>query len=311
MLRIVPLIASASEIVASLGLSPYQVGRSHECDFPPEILHLPICTSPAFPTGGSSAEIDQRVKQRVANALSVYEVSREMLDAVQPTHVVTQTQCRVCAVSLEDVERALTGWVSSRPKLIALEPNCLADVWADIRRVAEACGVAERGEEVVGDLQLSMRAISERDSGSPRRPRVACIEWHEPLMAAGNWVPELVEMAGAVNLFGHSGAHSPARSAWMSWQELAGADPDVIITMPCGFDLERTAAEMYWLTERPEWPALRAVQTGQVYLADGNQYFNRPGPRLVESLEILAEILHPKEFEPRLRDAGWRRYSAR
>jgi iron complex transport system substrate-binding protein len=302
MLRIVSLIASASEIIASLGLSRYQVGRSHECDFPPEILALPICTSPAFPTDGSSAEIDQRVKERVANALSVYEVSREMLDALQPTHVITQTQCRVCAVSLEDVERALTGWVTSRPKLVALEPDCLTDVWSDIRRVAVACGVVERGEQVVADLRKQMQAISARACESQLRPRVACIEWHEPLMAAGNWVPELVEMAGAVNLFGEAGAHSP----WMSWRQLLDADPDVIITMPCGFDLDRTCAEMYWLDGRPEWRKLRAVETGQVYLADGNQYFNRPGPRLVESLQILAEILHPEAFEPTLAGAAWR-----
>ncbi|MGB6945875.1 MAG: cobalamin-binding protein [Bryobacteraceae bacterium] len=301
MLRIVSLIASASEIVASLGLSRYQVGRSHECDFPPDILALPICTAPAFPTDGSSAEIDQRVKQQVANALSVYEVSRELLDALQPTHIITQTQCRVCAVSLEDVERALMGWVTSRPKLVALEPNSMADVWSDIRRVAAACDVAERGEQVVADLQNKMQRISERACASHLRPRVACIEWHEPLMAAGNWVPELVDMAGAVNLFGQAGAHSP----WMTWRELAGADPDVIITMPCGFDLDRTCAEMYWLTNRQGWRKLRAVQTGQVYLADGNQYFNRPGPRLVESLEILAEILHPEMFEPTFASKAW------
>jgi len=302
MLRIVSLIASASEIVASLGLSQYQVGRSHECDFPPEILALPICTSPAFPTDGSSAEIDRRVKERVASALSVYEVSREMLDALQPTHVITQTQCRVCAVSLEDVERALIGWVASRPKLVSLEPNALADVWDDIRRVAASCGIADRGEEVVAQLQAEMRRISERACARSRHPSVACIEWHEPLMAAGNWVPELVEMAGAVNLFGQAGAHSP----WMTWQQLVDADPDVIISMPCGFDLARTCAEMYWLTDRPKWEQLRAVRTGRVYLADGNQYFNRPGPRLVESLQILAEILHPEAFEPTLEGTAWR-----
>jgi iron complex transport system substrate-binding protein len=282
------------------------VGRSHECDFPAEILALPICTSPAFPTDGSSAEIDQRVKQRVADALSVYEVSREVLDELQPTHVITQTQCRVCAVSLEDVERALTGWVTSRPKLVALEPNALADIWSDIQRVAVSCGVPERGEQALEALQGTMGEISARACHSPRRPRVACIEWHEPLMAAGNWVPELVEMAGAVNLFGQAGAHSPARSAWMNWAQLMEADPDVIVSMPCGFDLARTCAEMYWLTNRPEWPKLRAVQTGQVYLADGNQYFNRPGPRIVESLRILAEILHPEAFEPALQGAAWR-----
>ncbi len=304
MLRIVSLIASASEILSSLELTGHQVGRSHECDFPPEILALPICTSPAFPTGGSSAEIDQQVKQRVADALSVYQVSREVLDAVQPTHVITQTQCRVCAVSLEDVERALIGWVSSRPKLVALEPNALADIWSDIQRVAASCGVPERGEKVVAELRARMQSISKPAQAASSQPRVACIEWHEPLMAAGNWVPELVEMAGALNLFGQAGAHSP----WMSWEQLVKADPDVIVSMPCGFDLARTCAEMYWLDRRPEWPKLRAVQTGQVYLADGNQYFNRPGPRIVESLRILAEILHPQVFEPALEGAAWRRH---
>ena len=304
MLRIVSLIASASEILSSLELTGNQVGRSHECDFPPEILALPICTSPAFPTGGSSAEIDQQVKQRVADALSVYQVSREVLDAVQPTHVITQTQCRVCAVSLEDVERALIGWVTSRPKLVALEPNALADIWSDIQRVAASCGVPERGEKVVAELRARMQSISKPAQAASSQPRVACIEWHEPLMAAGNWVPELVEMAGALNLFGQAGAHSP----WMSWEQLVKADPDVIVSMPCGFDLARTCAEMYWLDRRPEWPKLRAVQTGQVYLADGNQYFNRPGPRIVESLRILAEILHPQVFEPALEGAAWRRH---
>src|SRR3984957_1151746 len=177
MLRIVSLIASASEILSALDLTPRQAGRSHECDFPPEILALPICTLPAFPTDGSSAEIDQRVKQRLASALSVYEVSRELLDTLQPTHVLTQTQCRVCAVSLEDVERALTGWVTSRPKLVALEPNALADVWNDIRRVADSCDVPERGEEVVAQIQDEMRRISEPACAASRHPSVACIEW--------------------------------------------------------------------------------------------------------------------------------------
>jgi iron complex transport system substrate-binding protein len=305
MLRIVSLIASASEIVASLGLTRQQVGCSHECDFPPDILSLPICTSPAFPVSGSSAEIDQLVKERLVGALSVYEVSREVLEALQPTHIITQTQCRVCAVSLEDVERALTGWVSSRPKLIALEPNSLADVWTDIQHVAKSCGVERRGDEVVTELKGRMQKISEQAYATGHRPRVACIEWHEPLMAAGNWVPELVEMAGAVNLFGQAGAHSP----WMEWSQLIDSDPDIIISMPCGFDLDRTRSEMYWLTDRPEWPKLRAVQMGQIYLADGNQYFNRPGPRLVESLQIVSEIVQKDAFKPTLEGLAWQNFA--
>jgi len=307
MLRIVSLIASASEIVHSLGLTEYQVGRSHECDFPDEILSLPVCTVPSFPVDGNSAEIDRRVKERVVNALSVYGVFQPVLDQLQPTHIITQTQCRVCAVSLEDVERALAGSVSSRPKLVALEPNCLADIWDDIRRVASACGVGARGDEVVQRLQKRILCISERALGAPRRPRVACIEWQEPLMAAGNWVPELLDLAGAENLFGVAGQHSP----WMNWEQLVAADPDVVIITPCGFDLERTRSEMYWLTNRPEWPKLRAVANGKVYLADGNQYMNRPGPRIVESLEILAEILHPQSFElPKFQGSGWERWTS-
>jgi iron complex transport system substrate-binding protein len=301
MMRIVSLIASASEIVHSLGLTQYQVGRSHECDFPEEVRALPVCTTPSFAVDGDSAEIDRRVKERIVNALSVYEVFQDVLDRLQPTHVVTQTQCRVCAVSLEDVERALAGTVSSRPKLVALEPNALADIWSDIRRVAAACGVEAKGNEVVQTLQDRMELIAARAKRATRRPRVACIEWHEPLMAAGNWVPELLEMAGGENLFGKAGLHSP----WMTWEELLAADPDLIITMPCGFDLERTRREMYWLTDRPEWRKLRAVQSGEVYLADGNQYMNRPGPRIVESLQILAEILHPGLFEAKLKGSGW------
>jgi iron complex transport system substrate-binding protein len=213
----------------------------------------------------------------------------------------------VCAVSLEDVERALAGSVSSRPKLVSLEPNALADIWSDIQRVAAACGVESKGQEVVDSLRARMQQISARTHGGSQRPRVACIEWHEPLMAAGNWVPELIEMAAAENLFGKAGAHSP----WMTWDDLAGSDPDVIICMPCGFHLDRTSREMYWLTDRPEWSELRAVKNGEVYLADGNQYMNRPGPRIVESLEILAQILHPEIFEPTLEGRAWQRWLPR
>jgi len=301
--RIVSLIASATEIVHALDLTPFQVGRSHECDFPGDVLALPICTSPSFPVDGNSAEIDARVKNQVVNALSVYRVFEDVLDRLKPTHVITQTQCRVCAVSLEDVERALAGSVSSRPKLVALEPNALEDIWSDIRRVAAACGVVSKGEQVVQALQSRMQQISSRAGRSQRRPRVACIEWHEPLMAAGNWVPQLIELAGGENLFGKAGLHSP----WMSWEDLAASDPDVIVTTPCGFDLERTRREMYWLTGRPDWRKLRAVQSGQVYLADGNQYMNRPGPRIVESLQIFAEILHPGLFDPALEGTAWQR----
>jgi iron complex transport system substrate-binding protein len=299
--RIVSLIASATEMVHSLGLIDHLVGRSHECDFPAGVLALPVCTAPAIAVNGNSADIDRCVKERVANALSVYDVFDDVLDQLQPTHILTQTQCRVCAVSLEDVQLALSRSISSRPKLVALEPNTLDDIWDDLRRVAAACDIASQGDTVIEQLKARMRDISGRAIESPRRPKVACIEWQEPLMASGNWMPELLELAGGQNLFGKPGAHSP----WMSWDDLAAADPDVIIIMPCGFDLERTRREMYWLTGKPDWLKLQAVRGEQVYLVDGNQYMNRPGPRVVESLRILAEILHPDTFAPSLRGAAW------
>jgi iron complex transport system substrate-binding protein len=288
-MRLVSLIASATEIVHALGLTPHQVGRSHECDYPDEIRALPVCTAPAIAVDGSSAEIDALVRERVASAISVYEVSTSILEALKPSHVITQTHCRVCAVSLDDVERALADSVTSRPKLVSLEPNSLADIWSDIRRVAEACGISERGDLVVAELQARIEGVAELCRNSQVRPRVACIEWLEPLMSSGNWVPELIELANGENLFGDAGRHSP----YMTWEQLLASDPDVVIVTPCGFDLERTEKEMYWLTDRPDWPELRAARTGQVYLIDGNQYMNRPGPRVVDSLEIVAEILHP------------------
>ena len=303
-MRIVSLIASATEIVHALGLTRFQVGRSHECDYPEEVLSLPVCTSPAIAVDGSSAEIDRLVRQKVDSAISVYEVYADLLERLAPTHIVTQIHCRVCAVSQEDVERALAGSLASRPKLVSLNPNSLADIWSDIRHVAMACDVASTGDEVVRELQARMQRISDACRSSRRRPTVACVEWLEPLMASGNWVPELIEMANGENLFGEAGRHSPG----MTWEQLVAADPEVVLLTPCGFDLKRTSQEMYWLTNRPEWPRLRAVRSGSVFLIDGNRYMNRPGPSVVESLRILTEILHPDAMPGTFESSGWMRW---
>ncbi|MGH9791677.1 MAG: cobalamin-binding protein [Candidatus Acidiferrales bacterium] len=300
-LRIVSLIASATEIVCALGYRRQLVGRSHECDFPLSVTELPVCTEPKLQTEVSSREIDEQVKRILTEALSVYRVDAEKLRALRPDVVVTQSHCEVCAVSLRDVERALCDWVDSRPRIVSLEPDSLADVWHDIRRAATAFGAPARGEELVAELQERMQAVQSRAAGLKQKPTVACIEWIDPLMAAGNWMPELVEMAGGVNLFGVAGKHSP----WMTWEELRAKDPDVIVVLPCGFDITRSRREMPALTQKPDWAALRAVREGRVFLADGNQYFNRPGPRLAESLEILAEILHPAPFSVGHKGTGW------
>lgn len=299
--RIVSLIASATEIVNALGFEAQLVGRSHECDFPPAVERLPVCTSPKFAIEGPSYEIDQRVKAVLQESLSVYRVDADLLEQLQPTHIITQSQCEVCAVSLKDVERAVCQFTNSRPTIVSLEPNSLADVWADIRRVGSSLGGGERAEGLIGNLQKRMRDISAKGQTAETHPTVAYIEWIEPLMAGGNWMPELIEMAGGVNLFGEAGMHSP----WMTWEELVAADPDVIFIAPCGFDIPRTVDETPALTGKPEWQNLKAVQSGRVVVADGNQYFNRPGPRLTESLEILAEVLHPGLFHFGHEKRGW------
>jgi iron complex transport system substrate-binding protein len=291
-LRIISLIASATEIVCALGFESRMVGRSHECDFPASVKRLPVCTSPKFEVEGLSYEIDERVKAILQEALSVYRVDADLLESLRPTHIVTQSQCEVCAVSLKDVEQAVCQFTSSQPVIISLEPNALADVWADIRRVAASLNAPERGEELVASLLRRMDDIAAKARTAGSRPTVACVEWIEPLMAAGNWSPELVEMAGGVNRFGEAGRHSP----WMSWEELVAANPDVILISPCGFDIARTMEETHLLAGKSEWPELKAVKENRVFVADGNQYFNRPGPRLVESLEILAETIHPELF---------------
>jgi iron complex transport system substrate-binding protein len=301
--RIVSLIASATEIVSALGFADSLVGRSHECDFPPPVTRLPVCTGPKFDVHGSSAEIDRRVKDVLREGLSVYNVNADLLRELRPDLIVTQSQCEVCAVSDKDVERAVCSWVESAPRVVSLSAEDLDGLWTDIQRVADSLGAQQRGAELLAQLRGQVATLAERAAALPERPTVACIEWLEPLMAAGNWVPELVQLAGGVNLFGTAGKHAP----WLTWEQLAAADPDVIVLMPCGWDIARIHQEMPVLTTRPEWPRLNAVRAGRVFLTDGNQYFNRPGPRLVESLEILAELFHPGAFKFGHEGRGWQR----
>ncbi len=307
-LRIISLIASATEIVCALGLKDQLVGRSHECDYPPEVKSLPACTEPGFDPEGSSREIDEQVKsaQREASAsdaLGVYRVFPEKLCDLKPTHIVTQTQCEVCAVSLGDVERAVAEITGFDATIISVQPNCLADFWQDVCRVASGLGFTEAGVHLVAELQARMEAIESRTRALRSRPSVASIEWADPLMAAGNWMPELVQMAGGHDVLGIAGKHSP----WIKFEDLAAKDPDVILVSPCGFDLARTRQDLPVLASRPGWRELQAIRNGRVYLADGNQYFHRPGPRLAESLEILAEILHPELFNFGHEGSGWER----
>lgn len=299
--RIVSLIASSTEIVCALGFDKELVGRSHECDYPAWVKTLPQCTSPKFSVEGSSYEIDQRVKAIVQEALSVYRVDAQLLEALKPTHIITQAQCEVCAVSITDVEEAVCQFTGSNPVVVSLMPDSLNDIWDDILKVGKALDAQQAATDLVKRLKARMEEIAAWAAAAPQHPQVACIEWMEPLMAAGNWMPELVRMAGGVNLFGEAGKHSP----WMQWDELVKRDPDIILISPCGFSIQRTMEEIELLTQKPGWSDLKAVISGRAYVADGNQYFNRPGPRVVESLEIAAEIIHPELFTFGHRGTGW------
>lgn len=299
--RIVSLIPSATEILANLGLIDAIVGRSHECDYPPEVKNLPICTQARLDSKASSSDIHADVNSLLQSALSIYQIKTDVLEQLQPTHILTQDQCDVCAVSLKEVEKAVATLTHSSPQIISLQPNILQDVWADIERVGKVFGVDS--VNVLENLEARVKICQQRIQGLSlaELPKVVCIEWTNPLMAAANWIPELVNLAGGQSLFCVAGQPSPH----LQWDTLIANNPDVIIFMPCGFDLQRTRQEAQLLTQVPEWQKLHATQTGRVFVTDGNAYFNRPGPRLVDSLEILAEILHPEIFDYGYKGVGW------
>lgn len=300
-LRIVSLIPSATEIVTALGLAEALVGRSHECDYPPEIQNRQVCTQARLNSERSSAEIHRDVTDLLISASSIYEIKIDILEQLQPTHIVTQDQCAVCAVSLADVDRAIGQLINSHPQIISLQPQTLNDVWTDIDRVAKLLGVESLS--LLEKLQARVQDCQQKTQIIPAdvRPSVACIEWIEPLMLAGNWIPEMVKIAGGEPIGDYSGTASPS----IEWEFLLRANPEVIIFMPCGFDLPRTRAEVMILTKHPYWQKLAAVQTQRVYITDGNWYFNRPGPRLADSVEILAEILHPEICQYGYQSSGW------
>ncbi len=293
-MRVVSLLSSATEWVYALGAGHLLVGRSHECDEPPEVRELPVCSRPLIDIDASAAEIDRQVKSRQRDALSIYDVDRDRLRDLRPDAILTQMQCEVCAVTASDVERAICTLVDRPARIVSLSPNTLDEVWESARDVGRVLQCEAAAECVIADSiarldRLAARIAAHREAtGSPVQ-RLLCLEWMDPPMAAGNWMPDLIRYAGAEPLFGVAGEHSP----WLTWSDIAAADPDAIVMLPCGWGLERTRKELGCVTSQPEWGRLRAVREKRVAIADGNRFFNRPGPRLVESAEILAEIAWP------------------
>lgn len=304
--RIASLLPSATEIVAALGLAERIVGVSHECDYPPEIVGRPVLTEPKLDPRGHSAAIDAAVRRLVRDGLSVYRIREDALRAAQPDLIVTQDQCEVCAVSAPEVEAAARALLGEHVTIVSLRPTSLEDVFADVMRVAVAAGVEAAGSALVESGRARLARLRDRLVAARSRPRVACLEWLDPLMVAGNWIPELVERAGGQSDLVAPGAHSPT----ITWDDLLAAAPDVVIVMPCGFTLDQTRRELPQLVARPEWQALPAVRNGRAYVADGNAYLNRPGPRLVDSTELLAGLIQPGYCASLLPPGSWERIEA-
>ena len=312
-MRLVSLLASATEMIAALGCLDQLVARSHECDYPPDVLSLPVVSSVQIDTAASSAHIDAQIKRLAQStpgphdaaiqALSVYAIDVTLLQELRPDVIFTQTQCEVCAVSERDVMRAVERLTGLQPRIVSLAPYRLDDVWEDVLRVGEALGRRAQAQHLVQSFQQRLHHLQELTRHHEKRRRVAVLEWLDPLMGAGNWTPELVAIAGGENVFGESGQHAP----WLSWEELLAADPDILVLAPCGFTLERTMQDLPLLQRHPSWRSLRAVKDGRVYAIDGNAYMNRSGPRLVESAEILSHILWGQLPEIHIDEAAWMR----
>ena len=299
--RIVSLLASGTELVAALGLGERLVGRSHECDHPSWVKRLPALSRPAFDVHGTSAEIDARVRERLHARLPLYEVDEAQLAALAPDIIITQTHCEVCAVSPADLAHGVAAKLE-RHQVVALATGTVDGILDGFARVAEVLGAAEAGGKLVAGIRDRLAALAARTRPLPRR-RVACLEWIDPLFEMGNWGPEIVELAGGQSLLSAPGAHSTT----VAFEALRDAAPEVIVVAPCGFDLTRTLAELPALTGRPGWRELPAVRAGRAFAADGNFYFNRSGPMLFDTPEILAEMLHPDAFPPRHEGTVWRR----
>ncbi|WP_135827976.1 cobalamin-binding protein [Halorussus halobius] len=295
-MRVVSLLPSATEIGYALGIEP--VGVSHECDYPPRAAELPAANRSLVDPTASTAEINEQVEAAMDDHDGVYDVRRDVLRELDPDLILTQGICDVCAVDSVLVEDALAE-LDLDARVLTTDPHSLEDVFEDVRLIGEATGRTERAESLVADLRERVRAVERAVPSRAATPRVAVLDWMQPPMTSGHWIPGMVERAGGA--YGLAEPRVPSRP--IAWEDVLEYDPEVLVVAPCGFDLDTTHDRLDELTGRDGWQDLSAVQSGRVYAIDGNHYVNRPGPRLVDTLEYFAAILHPETFESPPSDA--------
>lgn len=298
-MRVVSLLASGTEIVCALGAADSLVGRSHECDNPEWVRSLPTCTRPAFDVNVSSGQIDAEVRRRLKAGEPLYHVDTDLIRRLKPDLLITQSHCEVCAVTPGDVERAGCGALASQ--VLAISAGSVDGIFDGIRVIAQSLGTPHSGSDLIASMQRRIQTVTKAVQHRPA-PTVVMLEWTDPIFSMGNWGPELVEAANGKILLGEKGEHSRA----IPWDHVRKADPDYLIVAPCGYGLARAIAEAPLLESLPGWSDLRAVRKGQVAFADGNRFFNRSGTTIVETVEIIAEILHGLPPAPETR--FWQTY---
>lgn len=301
-MRIVSLLPSATEIVYALGLGDNLCGVSHECDYPTEAKNKPVVVKSLFDNQTlSSVEIDRLVVQNLRNGGTIYKLDMEAFKAARPDLVITQKLCDVCAVAYDEVSRAVDS-LPKKPQVISLDPNLIEDVLSDIMRIGELTDRLEEARQVVSGLQQRIGLLKSKASEAKEKPKVLCLEWLDPIMTSGHWVPQMVEYAGGLELLGRKG--SP--SARQDWMKVLDYQPEIIIVMPCGFDVTRSVRETELLKARPGWRDLPAVRNRRIYAVNGHAFYSRSGPRLVDGLEIMGKMIHPEIFGQDLPEQGAR-----
>ena len=300
-MRICSLLPSATEIVCQLGLGDHLVAVTHECDYPPQILGLPQITRNTIDqSGASSREIHHHITEALHQGSSIYDLDQALLEALHPDLVLTQELCDVCAVSYQSVQKAIR-LLDGQTKILSLEPTNLNEILQSIHHVGQMTGAGTKAGQVVKDLQQRLTAIADAAAAAPSRPRVLGLEWLDPPFVGGHWVPEMIKVAAGADGLGTAGVPSFETS----WSRITEYDPQIVILMPCGFDLEQTLREKDRADLSEHWNSLQAVRSGQVYAVDGSAYFNRPGPRIVDGLQILAEIIQPQLFARKSPPSAW------